>query len=160
MCRKPLSTSKRHHSVTLIASEMGPFSCRQKGCGMGKAFPLHLREQGASSHPERGVPSRELDFWHPFNATCGHALPRQNQKTAKRKPAPVMATKSPKHQPTLRLRRSPVPDLWLLKCQRYLRYCTGGEEGLRRANPLHCNSDLTLRVALGSSTSLCASHHS
>lgn len=56
------------------------------------------------------------------------------------------------------LRRSPVPDLWLLKCQRYLHHCAGDEEGLRRANSiLCCNFDLTVRVALGSSTSLCFS---
>lgn len=72
----------------------------------------------------------------------------------------VMATKSPKHQPPFCLRRSSVPDLWLLKCQRYLHHCAGGEEGFRRANSLlRCNSGLTLYVGLGSSKSLCASHH-
>lgn len=77
--------------------------------------------------------------------------PKNSQeKTSKQKPAKitlamVMATKSPKTQPSLCLRRSPVPDVWLLKCQRYLHHCADGEEGLRRANSLLCcNSDLTL----------------
>lgn len=54
--------------------------------------------------PGRAVPYWELDFYHLFNATCCHALPRWNQKTAKKKPGLQMATKSKKYQPTPCLR--------------------------------------------------------
>lgn len=151
-CAESLSALQSDHSVTLIAAEMGPFSCRSKGVQHEQAFPLSLVEQVASSLPW-AIPRGQLDFQYPFNAICGHALPRRNQKTAKTKLALVMATKPPESINCLR--RSPVPDLWLLKCQRYPHHSVCGEEGLRRANSiLCCNFDFPLQVALSSSTSL------
>lgn len=124
-----------------------------------QAFPLSLIEQVASSLTWKGNPMWAAGFPASIQCNTWPCSAKLKPKNCQKATGCGDGNQIP-HKSTNCLRRNPAPDLWLLKCQRYLHQCAGGEEGLGSANSiLCCNFDLTLQVALGSSMPPCFLPH-